>query len=480
MRRQSSVAVCTMALWWFVGTAVLAQVTELVPNGGFEEITSCPNSYLQLELASSWFSVDTTGSLYASCSTDPKISPPTGTCCNRPEGAYQLPYEGENHVGFSNWNTFPNQPIEYIGVALERALLTGEQVYASARVAPDVDTEMFVFNVTFTNAVGIGLVSDTVGLTLSNAASRVTPIAQLREPLADTAAWTLLSGCFTARGGERYLIIGNFLPDAQVRKTFSRYEERFGRTYIFVDDVQLEIYDPYPDTVLVCDDEEAPTFDVRYRDFGITATPCAPVLKPVCLDSVFTQVVSAQREECVLRDTMLVVPVPGASSLSDSTVRVCRGEQIPLGPPLPGKVVWDDGTRQTSRSFDRAGRYGGTIENDCGTYTFAYVVEVVDCSCDVAGPTAFSPNGDGINDVLAFYLTCPSPTFDFVLEVYDRWGGLLKETRSGAIPPVWDGHAADGAALNNGTYVYVLRYSVRRDAGALEARAVSGSFDLLR
>ncbi len=72
----------------------------------------------------------------------------------------------------------------------------------------------------------------------------------------------------------------------------------------------------------------------------------------------------------------------------------------------------------------------------------------VDCHADVYVPNAFSPNGDGINDLFRPYGT------DFeVLEmvIYDRWGG--ERYRSKGQSAAWDGGGA-----GQGVFTYRLKY----------------------
>ena len=63
-------------------------------------------------------------------------------------------------------------------------------------------------------------------------------------------------------------------------------------------------------------------------------------------------------------------------------------------------------------------------------------------------PDAFSPNGDGINDVFK-----PSGTFydNFQLIIYNRWGQSLYQTTDAASG--WDG-TLQGNRAPEGQYVY--------------------------
>lgn len=72
-------------------------------------------------------------------------------------------------------------------------------------------------------------------------------------------------------------------------------------------------------------------------------------------------------------------------------------------------------------------------------------------------PNAFSPNGDGRNDILNFNSNAATSLIR-TFKVFDRWGSLLFETSD--IPtvgetPLWDG-TANGEPLNTGIYVYFV------------------------
>lgn len=87
-------------------------------------------------------------------------------------------------------------------------------------------------------------------------------------------------------------------------------------------------------------------------------------------------------------------------------------------------------------------------------------------------PSAFSPDGNGINDRLRVY---PGPAVGAVLslEVYDRWGGLLY--RGAGDAAAWDGRREDGR-LWVGTFVYVVHIAFLDG----EVATITGEVSLLR
>ncbi len=92
-------------------------------------------------------------------------------------------------------------------------------------------------------------------------------------------------------------------------------------------------------------------------------------------------------------------------------------------------------------------------------------------------PNVFTPNGDGLNDILSVY-TIDGDAEVMSMEVYDRWGGLIwrgEDIRVNNAGDGWDA-AIDTGVLNPGVYVWLLR--IRFSDG--EERSFSGDVLLVR
>jgi gliding motility-associated-like protein len=74
--------------------------------------------------------------------------------------------------------------------------------------------------------------------------------------------------------------------------------------------------------------------------------------------------------------------------------------------------------------------------------------------CAVFMPNAFSPNGDGLNDI--FRAKVQDAVTEFRLAVYGRWGQLVFETNNPNMG--WDG-AQKGMGLPAGSYLWVVTYT---------------------
>ncbi len=81
------------------------------------------------------------------------------------------------------------------------------------------------------------------------------------------------------------------------------------------------------------------------------------------------------------------------------------------------------------------------------TYMFVDDVQLVQSELQI--PNVFTPNGDGVNDLIPF------PNFGNStnkIVVVNRWGNLIYE--SNGINPIWDGKDNSGKNCTEGTYFY--------------------------
>ncbi|TDW96636.1 T9SS type B sorting domain-containing protein [Dinghuibacter silviterrae] len=129
---------------------------------------------------------------------------------------------------------------------------------------------------------------------------------------------------------------------------------------------------------------------------------------------------------------------------------ICPGETIVLqaNPDTAAYTyTWQDGTTGPTHAVTVPGIYTVTATDACTTYTAS--VDVQTGVCVVRVPNAFTPNGDGYNDV--FRVLGTEVVDQFSLTIYDRWGRTVYASR--------DKEAGwDGGAYPTGTYVYELHF----------------------
>ncbi|MFN0014297.1 MAG: gliding motility-associated C-terminal domain-containing protein [Saprospiraceae bacterium] len=93
-------------------------------------------------------------------------------------------------------------------------------------------------------------------------------------------------------------------------------------------------------------------------------------------------------------------------------------------------------------------------------------------------PNAFTPNGDGHNDLFT-----PFPNWRFIarvdMQIFNRWGNLVFQTDNPQIN--WQGQNASGSDVAEGTYFYVCKvFENRVDGVALRPDLLSGYIELVR
>ncbi len=102
-------------------------------------------------------------------------------------------------------------------------------------------------------------------------------------------------------------------------------------------------------------------------------------------------------------------------------------------------------------------RLVATNAHNCSDTAYKNITVLV--SCYVAVPSAFTPNGDGLNDYL--YPLNAFKAGNLLFRVYNRYGQVIFETSD--LTKKWDGRV-NGMLQGSGTYIWTLEY-VDKDTG---------------
>lgn len=192
---------------------------------------------------------------------------------------------------------------------------------------------------------------------------------------------------------------------------------------------------------------------IVHRDYGIKTTTLI-VSNGVCKDTA-TQSVNLDNEIKVnFRATRFVCPNEEASftDLSSGSLNnqwlwefgngLTSTQQNPPNQVYPPSSVTKDITIKL------------TVTNRIGCSAMATQKITVPNNCYITVPSAFTPNGDGLNDLL--YPTNAYKATNLLFRVYNRNGQLLFETRNWL--QRWDGYYG-GNPQDPGTYVWILSYT---------------------
>ncbi len=156
-------------------------------------------------------------------------------------------------------------------------------------------------------------------------------------------------------------------------------------------------------------------------------------------------------------DTILVESrkVPELSLGDDR--ELCAGDTLHLGNSLHRpeyQYNWSNGQTTEKIVVEQSGRYAVTATNMCGTVTDEVLVsdKASGCECYLYVPNAFTPNGDGKNDVFKVTATC---RISGELTIFNRWGRPVFSTKD--LGKSWNGKLNENN-LATDTYIYTVTY----------------------
>ena len=170
---------------------------NLVPNPSFEEFSLCPNNWGSGYYWDNWISI---GSIenYNLCGTNGFEIP------ENPLG-YQVPLSGNGYGGLGMYWKGGTVLCEFIESPLNSGLIFGKTYNVSFNVSL-ADSIYYSIGTICAYLSPNYVITDQDFQNLNN----VSPQICSTRFISDKVGWTNISGRYTALGGERYLIIGNF------------------------------------------------------------------------------------------------------------------------------------------------------------------------------------------------------------------------------------------------------------------------------
>jgi len=149
----------------------------------------------------------------------------------------------------------------------------------------------------------------------------------------------------------------------------------------------------------------------------------------------------------------IVTNVPEVELGPDTSI--CDGEVLTLDAGNPGlHHSWSDGSTGQTHDVRSVPATAYVMVDRDGCYARDSVH--VGSACSVFVPNAFSPNGDGLNDVFWFI---SSHVKDAAVSVYNRWGSRVFYSETEKQP--WDGTDGWDLRYPTGLYVYLIRGTYR-------------------
>ena len=198
-----------------------------------------------------------------------------------------------------------------------------------------------------------------------------------------------------------------------------------------------------------------------YTDAALTNEVCTgSYCTPQNIIGTTTYYVVAIEEECVSEVetvNVTIYPLPDVQIAPSSPILLYPGDSLYLTSNFEYNNLWTPFSENDSLLITSAGEYVLTVrdENYCYHSDTAFV-ELIDTTT-VHGyhpllfvPNAFTPDGDGVNDV---FTVTTHDIENFELHIFNRWGKLIFETNDAL--QSWTG--GEEYYSPDGQYIYTIK-----------------------
>jgi gliding motility-associated-like protein len=201
----------------------------------------------------------------------------------------------------------------------------------------------------------------------------------------------------------------------------------------------------------------SPTFDHCYNNNSITTPALYTVTLTAVSDSGCATTLIKNNYVTVYANTVADFSVsPQNTTITDPLITITN---LSIN---ADSSFWNFGDTQTSvlinpnpYSYADTGVYNITLitNTQYGCFDTTYQTVTIEPDFLLYIPSAFSPNGDNINDT---FIAQGDFINEFEMSIFDRWGNLIYKTNSIAKP--WDGKAHNGADMaQEDVYVYSIK-----------------------
>ena len=216
----------------FVSVAIISSGQNLVPNGSFEQYSSCPTFYTQFDRVLTWINP---------AQWPPGGSPDYFNQCAPPQYVgvpsnifgYQNAYDGNAYVGMILWD-MNNLFREYMEAPFAKPLNEGVCYHFEMYACLANKYKYAVDNIgVYFSDTAIAGIPDFLPLPFTPQINNTSGF------ISDTLNWILISGDYVASGTENFLIIGNFQNDVNTNSLLVNSSAIYDQSYIFIDQVSL-------------------------------------------------------------------------------------------------------------------------------------------------------------------------------------------------------------------------------------------------
>jgi len=236
----------------------------------------------------------------------------------------------------------------------------------------------------------------------------------------------------------------HLVPDAFCPDTFERYVEviaspkpNLGKDQNLCNSPSVVLQETIPGTYTWSDGSTANTLDVtQTRIYWIEVSDGT----------------------CIGRDSIYVYfGIPPVLPVVNDTF-ICKNSLLKYKfSNFDTKYQWNDGTRDSFKTITSGGLYTITATNPCGSTSATFNITQLSDDCNVIIPSAFSPNGDGRNDIFKPVLLSEDIIITKFL-IFNNYGTIIFQSNGENIS--WDGKYMGKLVPSNQNYYYLLYYTL--------------------
>lgn len=452
----------TLSILLLLFSFIIKAQINLVPNPSFEEYHTCPginNAGIIDSTQTVWFSpTQIAASHYHSCSSWPNRSIPNNS------NGYQKPCSGDAYVSLILAQNIPPPYYGYrtyistqVQLPLYKDSIYIVSFFISLAELP-VNNPLRRRNLLSVSNIGVHISSQKPSFQtqvniplvpqIQNAPSRF---------LDDTTEWMKIEGIYKAHGGESFITIGNFCSEDStltkiIRKGTS--DTTSGQAFYYLDDVSVTPYYYAQDTrtdTTICDDKLFTAYKRTGYDSCIWNDGSKDSIRTFATSGVYWATNFMQNIPITDTFYLSYKPAPVITSLHDTTVCFDEVAQILLDAGQFKSYLWKPTGETTRTIYSTAAQVyllSVTDSNDCSAHKRVAVMET--CPDFVFVPNAFTPNGDGLNDV---FLPQTHNLESYSMNIVNRWGEIVFTTTNPQ--QGWDGKGAQ-----NDVYVAIINYTI--------------------
>ena len=337
---------------------------SLVSNGDFETYINCPTAPSQIAYAAPWKNLYNhigTSDYFNVCATDTQVRVPKNIY------GMQAAASGAGYAGITLIiNTLTPEYREYIATQLTTPLVAGEKYLFTFKCSL-ADECRFA-----TNNIGVYFSSTPpAGNNVWDPPGYV-PQLKVQSAISNKTGWDSIAMIYTATGGEKYFVVGNFYNSANTNQTPAANGGWFDGAYVYIDDVSLTKIQGgvsiSHDTSICAGDSLVlhATGNATYawtttqypanifsHDSTITVSPAATT----------TYLMYGDQDTASIKVTVRPRPMV---FLGNDTV-LCEGETMQLNVTGAGdSFLWPDGSVMPVFTIDTAGTYWvSVLDNGC-------------------------------------------------------------------------------------------------------------------